>query len=171
MYDVITNDKNLIKRIQKNSKDFNLEDSIEITRNRDFVYVQIIALLFCSTMLSILFVNFKVSAILGYIVFFLGCFFCFIIYKKYKTIEIKVKESQKKEKINEIMSEIKKRWYKLFSIMNDAKIEKDRLDYTREKFPLEMKAAKNVEDYKKILEQINEDLKKYNLYSVPLHYQ
>lgn len=159
--DTKMNDKELIKRIYKNSnkKNFDYYDSLNIIKNKLFVMVQFIIIIFVSCFVSI------VSSLLGYdytyILSVLALLYVALTYTKLTKIEKMVEEIEQNEKLKDIKDLISKKWYELYVLMEKIPLDKERLEYNRLKFTLKIKECKTKQDYEQILKEILDEIEKY----------
>lgn len=155
------NDKNLIERILKNSrkKDFDFEDSSYIVKNKNFIIMQLLSILTISSLIITLLI--ALNFIYAYLGIIFVLIYIIIIYKKFIIVENKVIEENFKLETAEIKEEIKEKLSELFSLMNNIKIEIDRIKYTQKKFEIKLTNCKTKKDYETLLSEIIDDIIKY----------
>lgn len=155
------NDKNLIERILKNSrkKDFDFEDSSYIVKNKNFIIMQLLSILTISSLIITLLI--ALNFIYAYLGIIFVLIYIIIIYKKFIIVENKVIEENFKLETAEIKEEIKEKLSELFSLMNNIKIEIDRIKYTQKKFEIKLTNCKTKKDYETLLSEIIDDVIKY----------
>lgn len=156
------NDKDLIKRIFKNSRKsgFDYFDALSVLKNKPFLMVQLIAILFIVTFISLIAVTFGYDY--GYIALSGALIYVALIYTKFMTIEKKVNKILNDNDLKDIKAKISAKWYELFLLMERIPIDRERIEYNRKKFELKIAECVTNEDYEKILEEILNEIEKYN---------
>ncbi len=155
------NDRDLIKRVFKNSKKkhFDYYDSLNIINNKPFLMVQFIIIIFAATFFSLLSMTFGYN--LGYLICLLALLYVGILYTKLAKIEKMIANVKLEEELKALKSKISAKWYELFCLMEQIPIEQERIEYNRKKFELEIEECKTKDDYESVLKEILNDLEKY----------
>lgn len=155
------NDKELIKRIFINSRDdcFNYYDSLNILKNKPFLMVQLIFILFGVTFLSL--ITLAVDFPYVYVLLLGTLVYIFLIYSKFTKIEKKVRKIDNDNNLNILKEQIVAKWEELFILMQSIPIDLERIEYNRKKFRLEIGECITKEDFERVLDELLREIEKY----------
>lgn len=143
----------------------------KITKEKASLFVDNFDIKLIQSLIILLFMTFigffllEKKLIYGFLFLIIMPIYMFFLLKKYLKMKKILTEIKNKELINLMINKINQNLFLLYSFFIDIGLDKERIDFTINKFNNQFKECKKINDYEFLLNQIINDYEKYkNVY-------